>query len=620
MKWNKRILTGLFVVLAVGSARAQTAPAENAPLLDLDLNPASNLSWESGVFGYTFGSQGWPDGVSPLGRNPAKVGLRAGALSFDDLFTGRPRFDLLPTTWLSSLSLNEQGDVTGRFDSLNTPVPLTAIRYQSAGNGSQAVRSLHVQNRSFQIDSTTTHYLQTAFGYAGEGGRGEYDGMRLRRAREISARIRYITPRYSFEVFEVASRRSVGAHTGVIPFSGATYESIYQRLGAQVGDEDARRRTLRNDLTVKASSTWSDWQLSTAPFWTLQTLDFKGETTSLKGVLQRIGLDVSAGRMFSGQQATFTLRSWNDDVVRGSAFDGSSNQAASFTTAKVHLSGSRPLFSYSLSAGPESGRGNSTFGLSASASVDQAPFSAGISFSRSPRFYTMHEAIGFGSVMLRSAFDVNPIFQDASLRAGVRFDLFSIEATGFVQSNSDLLVNRLGTDATLAAVEYLPGSSRSTGVSLNIGFRDLSKRGLWARINAVSRSVRTDDTSNAARAWSASMPDFWASGFFGIRALLFSEDLDLNAYIRARYWGEMGGLRLHTPTGLLALPANLDSQVPADWLVDFVVEAGVREATIFVAYENATSGTTMQIGNLIVPDYPLPRQRTRFGVYWPIAN
>ena len=232
----------------------------------------------------------------------------------------------------------------------------------------------------------------------------------------------------------------------------------------------------------------------------------------------------------------------------------------------------------------------------------------------------MHEAIGFGSVMLRSAFDVNPIFQDASLRAGVRFDLFSIEATGFVQSNSDLLINRLGTDATLAAVEYLPGSSRSTGVSLNIGFRDLSKRGLWARINAVSRSVRTDDTSNAARAWSASMPDFWASAFFGIRALLFSEDLDLNAYIRARYWGEMGGLRLHTPTGLLALPANLDSQVPADWLVDFVVEAGVREATIFVAYENATSGTTMQIGNLIVPDYPLPRQRTRFGVYWPIAN
>ncbi len=57
----------------------------------------------------------------------------------------------------------------------------------------------------------------------------------------------------------------------------------------------------------------------------------------------------------------------------------------------------------------------------------------------------MHEAIGFGSVMLRSAFDVNPTFQDASLRAGVRFDLFSIEATGFVQSNSDLLVNRLGT-------------------------------------------------------------------------------------------------------------------------------------------------------------------------------
>ncbi len=50
-----------------------------------------------------------------------------------------------------------------------------------------------------------------------------------------------------------------------------------------------------------------------------------------------------------------------------------------------------------------------------------------------------------------------------------------------------------------------------------------------------------------ARAWSASMPDFWASGFFGIRALLFSEDLDLNAYVRARYWGKDGRFEASYP-------------------------------------------------------------------------
>ena len=46
----------------------------------------------------------------------------------------------------------------------------------------------------------------------------------------------------------------------------------------------------------------------------------------------------------------------------------------------------------------------------------------------------------------------------------------------------------------------------------------------------------------------------------------------------------------------------------------------VRTATLFFAYENVLARTVLMPGTLLVPDYPYPAQRFRFGVYWPIRN
>ena len=186
--------------------------------------------------------------------------------------------------------------------------------------------------------------------------------------------------------------------------------------------------------------------------------------------------------------------------------------------------------------------------------------------------------------------------------------------------DQELLVTRQGESSTLASVEHLEGSSSTSVSSLVLGFRTQTKKGLWANINPVFRSASTDAASNLAIAWKESLPSSWATATLGWKATLFDNDLELNAYARARYWKGMGGLRLHTPTGLLVLPFDISEQVESNWLVDFVAEAGVREATIFISFENAFSGTTALFGNLIVPDYPLPKQRTRFGVFWPISN
>jgi len=139
-------------------------------------------------------------------------------------------------------------------------------------------------------------------------------------------------------------------------------------------------------------------------------------------------------------------------------------------------------------------------------------------------------------------------------------------------------------------------------------------------LNPVLRTTSTDDDGALAAAWRRASPEHWSSGRIGVRARMFTGDLDLNAYVRARYWGEMGGLRLHTPTGLLVLPENASETLKANWLIDFVAEAGVRGAIIYLSYENAFAGTSTQVGNLIIPDYPIPQQRLRFGVYWPIFN
>jgi hypothetical protein len=54
--------------------------------------------------------------------------------------------------------------------------------------------------------------------------------------------------------------------------------------------------------------------------------------------------------------------------------------------------------------------------------------------------------------------------------------------------------------------------------------------------------------------------------------------------------------------------------------LDVGLEAGIREATLFFSMENVLSGTPVQPGTLIVPVYPLPERRFRFGVYWPILD
>ena len=55
-------------------------------------------------------------------------------------------------------------------------------------------------------------------------------------------------------------------------------------------------------------------------------------------------------------------------------------------------------------------------------------------------------------------------------------------------------------------------------------------------------------------------------------------------------------------------------------LVGLVAFAALARGWGHAAFPFALSGTTLQPGVLVVPVYPLPARRLRFGVYWPILD
>src|SRR5690606_33285230 len=80
-------------------------PVTPVPALTPALDPADLLGSVPGAFVYHLGAPGWPHGLSLNGRAPEAHALTLDGRPYDDLFTGRPREDLLPLEVLDRLRL-----------------------------------------------------------------------------------------------------------------------------------------------------------------------------------------------------------------------------------------------------------------------------------------------------------------------------------------------------------------------------------------------------------------------------------------------------------------------------------------------------------------------------------
>jgi hypothetical protein len=164
------------------------------------------------------------------------------------------------------------------------------------------------------------------------------------------------------------------------------------------------------------------------------------------------------------------------------------------------------------------------------------------------------------------------------------------------------------------------------GATLSLGWRTTADRGLYASTDLTAQQFLNETASPLHARVAETLPDLHGRARLGARFVLFT-DLKTNLWVQARGWTAMNSRWFHPPTGLLSVPP-LDQPVPdrpnrrvgPNGVVDVHAEAILRGAKLFFTFENVTSDTEVHRGTFVVPVYPLPTVRFRFGVHWGILN
>ena len=607
--------------LAVGDSLPATRPALDVTELLADV---------PGAFVYRFGSPGWPDAWSPYGLNPQRVALVLNGRPLSDPITGRPRYDLLPLAFMERPRVLAERygapvAVGAEVRPYDSPQPLTELRYL-AGGTIQSIDALHVQQRRRALFGRPG-VLGLLGAYSGRAARGEYAdrgfGTRLRRVRRLFGRLRYEQAAWSAELSNLHNRREVGAFGGVEPVPGFGFESVYSRLSAPLRNPEARRRTVRNDLalTVRARLLPGfERPLTASAYWTAQTLRYRSSADTLQAKTSRYGFAAQQPLALGVHGLTFRLEGWWDRLRETNALPAPRRYDEQLHAA-VQDTFRLARTSVALEGGVhyETGR---TF-PAGSVRLDQhlGPLRFFVSGAYAGQPVSPVERYGFGDVV--QPVEAVPDGRIAWGEAGtsVQGGAFDLALSAFAHRTSealDLYATAQEADTVEALVSAVP--HRRAGLIAKMGWRRDAQRGFYLTAQATLNRFLNPDASPEHARVASSLPEAYGQARFGARYAPFRGDLDFDLYLLTRFWSAMRSRTLHPQTGLLVLPPLDARPVEASSTLDVYFETRVRDATIFLAFENALSGTALLPGNLIVPVYPLPAQRFRFGVYWPIPG
>lgn len=591
------------------------------------LDTPARLGLERGAWTYDFGTPGWPDAWSPYGLDPMQVGLQLGSISFNDPVTGRPLYELLPYDKL--LSLDREGLVIGRPEGMRGALapyqelqPITEMVYRSTNTGLQQVSVVHAQTRR----AGTAGRIQYLFGYAGAGARGEYEGSKLSRKRQTLFRVKRESDRFRLELGQMFNRHRVGAHGGVVPFESFGYRSIYERLGASTRNSNDQRQLSRNDLWAEAAL--PRLGLTLRPYWTVSTLTFRDRANADTAAVRvsRFGAEISQslfGRFAIGAAGHLDTYPNREGWLRqpDSRLEVMSSLSGRHRIGAGRLSWSAGLLTFDTGWRD----GNLEEGVRAEpVFAADLQWQSGVvrPFIHSRNGVSLHSAMdvhGFGgtvtpfeaSVSGRQAVDEIGV----SLRPGWLHLMASVAAT----RNTDGLLRMGDAQADTITVFNYSGLYTRTSATARLGLREFTRRGfyLWAEATGSTFSGVAPTVDPLLE---EAVPKYFAKAALGFKGLFFQGDLDGDFFIQGRGWTEHTGMRLHPDTGLLVLPQADSRAIEQSMVLDFVIIAHIREATITVSLENFMSGTVITPGNQFVPDYPYPEQRLRFSVFWPILN
>jgi hypothetical protein len=595
------------------------------------------LAETPGSFVYDFGTPGWPDGWSARGLSPQRVSLRWNDLPFDDPLTGRPRYDLLPLAFLRPLHVGAgaEGAPTGvhtRTMPYDTPRPLTELRYRTGG-GLQSIMALHAQQRKIGLLGRRGR-LQVVAGYGGHAGGAAYKGSRLRRMRQTYLRARYRQSAWSVTLSNLHNRRHLGAQGGARP-QGALSTIFTTDPGlVPVRNESAERQTIRNDLRLGARARFLEGlpPPSAVLYWTSQIYRYRHPLPDSVSVARtdRYGLRLTQRLRAGRHHLRLRLDARTDYLDDSNVFaDSLTSRERRLTvaardsaalgplrlalTGRMHSNAHLPLLT---------GRLHTRLDLGA-----VAPF---LDLRRAGQPASFTDRYGFGTLLEAPAGGNDlPTTRLHTARLGVSMRWGALDATlfGFAQQIArpwDYVATG-GVETlnlaypTTVAVRSDSGSVWRAGATLRLGLRRRAERGFYLTAQPTFVQPLMPQASPLANRLANSRPLLFGHARLGARYALFERDLDLDVYLRGRFWTAMRSRGLHPATALLTLLPDEARRFGPSGTLDLHVRGNVRGATIFVSYQNALSGTALP-GTLLVPVYPLPARRLRFGIFWPISG
>lgn len=590
------------------------------PVVDL----VDILAAEPRSFAYLFQTPGWPDGWSFHGLPPTAATLSFNHLPFSQIFTGDAAYQLIPLALIQQPKLEQLG--FGHPVAINTglrpfvfSIPATEAKYWKGGDGFQSIEAVHAQHRRRAMFGNPG-YLNVLGAYTGRAADGEYPGSRLSRGRQVLLRLRYEQPRWAVEFFNLHNRRGIGAHGGVIA-DPDDIESIYIRPGATVENSDAQRRIVRNDLAATARLRLLDAPSTATVFWTAETFRYTLTNDTLGTESDRLGLRLSQP-LIDGpyNRLEISLSGWMDRIsprfdhptIMRRTLHATARDTLSMGGWGAKLEGGIAAFSDGV---------HPVGSFEVSRRLGAVQLSAGLSASNRP--WPAVAEIGFGSLEGSGSTGSERVLLGSFAMAGDG-GAFDAEVGVFASRrvNPTDYFDQIGWPPLPASmdsvvVKTVSGSLDVLGAYADVGWRRDARAGLYVTLRPTLHFVQTPGDP-PAQLIADTLPSISGRARLGARFVLFARDLDVDAYVEGVAWSAMKSRLLHPESGLLVVPPAGAPSIGPSSMINVAVEAGVRSATLFLVYENALSGTQIMIGNMLVPAYPLPERRFRFGVFWPM--
>ncbi|MEO0558782.1 MAG: hypothetical protein AAF170_11435 [Bacteroidota bacterium] len=597
--------------------------ASPTPALTAALDPTELLADTPGAFLYRLSAPGRAS-LSLDGLATGTPALFLDGRPFDDLFTGSPRLDLLPSEAVGPLQLSDTRlghpiAIEATTRPFRVALPVTELRYFGGQQGVQYASGTHAQTRqppaflrggSDASRLTVTAHVASRAGNGLVGSGGSTDGARERHSHAL-ARALLTRPGISFEAGALYTDQTDGAHRGFTT-------NIFDPLRASSLDRSATRQTFRTDLWL---TSWlpllpSDpTEISVA--WTSQrwryvqtvgdTLAATANRLALHG-RQRVEIGpaqlyLRAGGMWTPIADTSALfQAGNRPTAYASILDSLRIGPLELAIqAGVRVAEPQTVPSLAIRAG----RGTASLGLRWTGGETGRVWDGGLAG------HIVNEATSASGRTLA-----------ADAEWGGQRGVWHMQVRAFTHHRTDArwLVSR---GDTTYAIQSVPTADRM-GATAALSWRDEVARGVYVRSSVTATRALNLGTSALRQLEAESLPALWGRLRLGLRATNLGNGVaDLDLALVAHGWSAFRGLVAVPATGQMALPdptTLLGSELPARGTLgaEATVTFGAR-ASVFLRYDNALA-TRLYDGARVVQGEPIPATALRFGVFWALLD